>query len=76
MEKIKQAKQDIINAFIKQRASITRDNLLSCIAQNHIQYEKGIISYSIRVILDTAIIEIWNDTFKTDLSVNDIIRSN
>jgi len=76
MEKIKQAKQDIINSFIRQQAPITRDNLMSCIAQNNMAYENGSISYSVRVLLDTAVIEIWNETFKTDISVNDIIRSN
>jgi len=76
MEKIKQAKQDILNAFIKQRASITRDNLLSCLAQNNFAYQNGTISFKNRVLLDTAVIEIWNETFKTDISVNDIIRFN
>jgi len=76
MEKIKEAKQDIINSFIRQQAPITRDNLLSCLMQNNLHYQKGHISYKTRVLLDTAVIEIWNETFKTDISINDIVRSN
>jgi len=76
MEKIKEAKQDILNCFIRQRAPVTRENLMACLSQNNFYYQNGSISFSQRVLLDTAVIEIWNETFKTDISVNDIIRFN
>ena len=73
--KIETAKKEIINTFIINRVSISRNGLLKCLADHGELYSKGLLSYKNKKLLDTAVIEIWNNEFKTDLKTTDIISN-
>jgi len=73
MGTVEQAKNDILNSIILQRISVTRDVLLQCIKSNHISYNKGLITYPVRQLLDKAVMLLWNETYKSDLTIKDIL---
>ena len=75
MTALEKAKKDIIDSILKARQEINRQSLLYLLGVHQITYKQKKISYANKKLLDSAIVSIWNDTYETNITIDDIITN-
>jgi len=75
MTALEKAKKDILESIRFANQKVNRQSLLYLLGVHQTQYKQKRLSAENKKLLDNAIISIWNDTYETNLTIDDIITN-